>query len=389
MTDHSSLILEVEHSVASGSVRQRLNALRRVTDLFLAGSGRYSDEQVNVFDDVLVRLSAKLESAVRAELSRRLSHVADAPMRTVSCLALDNAIEVAAPLLAHSERVSEPDLIKCASTQSQLHLFAISQRKRLTENVTDILVDRGDRRVVHSVARNKGAAFSDRGFRKLVTRSASDQTLAEIVGLRKDIPRHHFLKLLQTASATVREKLTAANPQSMATVQNTITDIAERVSSDLREASKTFARVKAAAKRRYATQQLSETDIHSAASSQQFDRTAANLALLGKVPVDLVERALLDKSPEVLLVLAKAAGCSSFTVKSLLLMQVADRGMAAHDLERTLETYEKLSTESAQRVLRYYAERRMGGIVETSGTAEPAADTSRAEQKTPPMKGAA
>lgn len=272
MSQHSSLILEVEHSVASGSVRQRLNALRRVTDLFLAGSGRYNDEQIGVFDDVLVRLSAKLESAVRAELSRRLSHVGDAPLRTTSSLALDNAIEVAAPVLAHSERVSEPDLIKCATTQSQLHLFAISQRKKLTENVTDILVERGDRRVVHSVARNTGAAFSDKGFRKLVTRSASDQALAEIVGLRKDIPRHHFLKLLQTASAAVREKLTAGNPQSAATVQNAVTDIAEKISGDLREASKTFARVKAAAKRRYATQQLTETDIHSAANSHSSTR---------------------------------------------------------------------------------------------------------------------
>lgn len=389
MPQHSSLILEVEHSVASGSVRQRLNALRRVTDLFLAGSGRYSNEQVNVFDDVLVRLCAKLESAVRAELSRRLSHVEDAPLRTVSSLALDNAIEVAAPILAHSERVSEPDLIKCAATQSQLHLFAISQRKKLTEHVTDILVERGDRRVVHSVARNKGAAFSDKGFRKLVSRSASDQSLAEIVGMRKDIPRHHFLKLLQTASAAVREKLTAANPQSAAAVQNAVTDIAEKVGSDLRDASKNFTRVKAAAKRRYATQQLTETDIHSAANSQQFDKTAANLALLGKVPVDLVERALVDRNPEVLLVLSKAAGCSRFTVKSLLLMQVAGRGMSAHDLEHTLDSYDKLSLDSAQRVLRYYAERRMGGVVETGDAAEPLADSPPLAPEAPLMKGAA
>lgn len=366
MSQPSSLILEVENSIASGSVRQRLNALRRVTDLFLAGSGRYTHEQVGVFDDVLVRLSAKLESAVRAELSRRLSSVSEAPFRTVSSLALDNAIEVAAPMLANSERVSEPDLIRTASSQSQLHLFAISQRRSISENVTDILVERGDRRVVHSVARNTGAAFSDKGFRKLVTRAGSDQTLAEIVGMRKDIPRHHFLKLVQTASASVRERLAATSPQSTAAVQNAVTDVTEKISSDLREASRSFARVKSAAKRRYATQQLSETDIHAAAHSGQFDKTAANLALLGKVPVDLVERALVDRNPEIVLVLAKAAGCSRFTVKSLLLMKVAERGMSTHDLEQTLDTYEKLSVESAQRVLRYYAERRMGGLVETS-----------------------
>jgi uncharacterized protein (DUF2336 family) len=246
-----------------------------------------------------------------------------------------------------------------------LHLFAISQRKEISENVTDILVERGDRRVVHSVARNMGAAFSDKGYRKLITRAGADQTLAEIVGMRSDIPRHHFLKLLQVASASVREKLSAANPQSSAAMQNVLTDVTEKIGSDLRDASAAFARVKAAAKRRYTTQQLTETDIHSAASAQQFDKAAATLALLGKVPVDLVERALLDKNPEILLVLAKSAGCSRFTVKSLLLMQVAGRGMSTHDLDHTLESYEKLSADSAQRVLRYYAERRKGGVVET------------------------
>lgn len=382
----SLLIVEVEHSIASGSVRQRLTALRKVTDLFLAGSGRYKEDQIGIFDDVLVRLSAKLENAVRAELSRRLSHVADAPLRTVSSLALDNAIEVAAPMLAHSERVTETDLIRTASSQSQLHLFAISQRRKLSENVTDVLVERGDRRVVHSVARNAGAEFSDKGFRKLVTRAGADQTLAEIVGMQKDIPRHHFLKLLQTASATVRERLSAAHPQSASVVQNAVTDIAEKVTTDLREASKTFARVKAAAKRRYATQQLSETDIHSAAAAQQFDKTAAHLALLGKVPVDLVERALVDKNPEVILVLAKAAACSRFTVKSLLLMNVAERGMSAHDLERTLDSYDKLSADSAQRVLRYYAERRRGGVVET---ADVVPDAPPIQPEAPLLKGAA
>lgn len=87
--------------------------------------------------------------------------------------------------------------------------------------------------------------------------------------------------------------------------------------------------------------------------------------------------------------LSKAAGCSRFTVKSLLLMQVAERGMSAHDLERTLDSYDKLSVESAQRVLRYYAERRMGSMVETADTAEETSDAPPLQPETPLMRGAA
>ena len=67
-----------------------------------------------------------------------------------------------------------------------------------------MLVTRGDREVVHSVVRNAGARFSDAGFRMLVKRSSSDDALAMQVGARRDLPRQHFLRLLEQASATVR-----------------------------------------------------------------------------------------------------------------------------------------------------------------------------------------
>ena len=41
-----------------------------------------------------------------------------------------------------------------------------------------MLVERGDREVVHSVVKNVGARFSDAGFRMLVKRSAGDDDLA-------------------------------------------------------------------------------------------------------------------------------------------------------------------------------------------------------------------
>jgi hypothetical protein len=45
MSDHSSLIQELEHALSSGTAKKRQKALTLVTDLFMAGSGRYSDER--------------------------------------------------------------------------------------------------------------------------------------------------------------------------------------------------------------------------------------------------------------------------------------------------------------------------------------------------------
>jgi uncharacterized protein (DUF2336 family) len=68
------------------------------------------------------------------------------------------------------EFVTEKQIDETAKTRSQAHLLAISLRKTLAESVTDVLVERGDRRVALSTAENPGAAFSEFGYFTLVQR---------------------------------------------------------------------------------------------------------------------------------------------------------------------------------------------------------------------------
>ena len=357
MPETSSLLIEIEHAIASGTVRQRLKALKYVTDIFVEGSGEYTGDQIAMFDDIFLRLTEMIEVEARVRLSQRLAPLGDAPPKMIRALAFDDAIEVAGPVLVQSERMTEPDLVANASTKSQAHLYAISHRPTLSAAVTNVLVDRGDRRVVRSVAKNAGARFSDASFGKLVNRAGGDATLAESLGARSDIPRHHFVKLLQTASAAVRTKLAAAEPRAAADVHAAVAGVASGIGREMRDASPQFVKAKKAAKRRHATSQLSESDVHSAATAQNFDRAVAALAILGRLPLDLVERALLDRSADIVLILAKAGGCSRATAKALLLMSVADRGMSAHDIEAALMSFERLSIATARRVVRYYMKR--------------------------------
>jgi uncharacterized protein (DUF2336 family) len=352
----SSFLNEIESAIASGTVNQRLRALRRVTDLFTAGSARYSIDQIALFDEVLMKLAELVETDARARLARKLAPLPKAPPRMIRSLAFDPQIDVAGPVLTQSERLEEPDLVENARTQSQDHLYAISLRRELSEAVTDVLVNRGNRRVVRSVAGNRGARFSEDGLDKLVVKAGRDDVLAELLGMRSDMPRSHFLKLLHTASARVRKKL-VSHEYSAAAIQRAVAEATERISHEVREASPEFRKAKRASKRRYNSNQLNEGNVHAAANAQNFEKTVAALALLGRFPIELVERAVLDESPDVLLILARAAGCSRLTTKSLLLMRVAGRGMAAHDIESALSSFDRLTAPTANRIINYYVKR--------------------------------
>src|SRR5262249_37264778 len=272
MANKASLIDELENALASGTSDQRIHTLARITDLFIIGAESYSDDQIDVFDDVLLKIAARIEAKALARLSNRLAPVANAPKRTVKELAFHPDIEVARPVLVGSERLDESDLLDNARTQSQEHLLAISERKSLSEAITDVLVERGDREVVRSVAVNSGARFSNHGFRRLVTRSTADDVLATSVGARRDIPRAHYLKLIERASASVREKLTALNPQAAHAVKSAVAEVTGGIRSETRDASADYADAKSQFESLFRTRQLNAQTIYQFARDRNVSR---------------------------------------------------------------------------------------------------------------------
>jgi len=357
MIEITSLLDELEDAIATGTAERRVLVLRRVTDLFIAGSGHYSPEQIDVFDDVMVRLVSTIEAKARARLAYRLAPIANAPTHVINMLAVDDDIEVAHPVLSQSERVDESVLLASASTKSQLHLFAIAQRKSLSEAVTDVLVERGDRDVVHSIVKNSGARFSDAGFRMLVKRSAGDDDLAVEVGMRSDIPRAHFLVLLEKASSTVRSRLAAENPQASSAIEGVVAEVVGGIRHEARNASPDFAAARAAVERQNRIRRLGEEEIYQYARDRKFEETAIALSILCDTPIDVVERALLDPGAEIVLILAKVAGLSSTTTKAILLLRAADRGMSAKDLDMALASFNRLQPDTARRVLGFFRTR--------------------------------
>ena len=354
MQDNASLIEQLEAAIAAGTPEKRLNALTRITDLFIDGSGLHSQDVIALFDDVLSTLIATIEVNARAQLARRLARCTDSPPRVLRSLAFDDSVAVAGPVLTNSSQLTDADLIDNVNTKSQAHLQAITQRQSLSEPVTEAIIERGNDRVVRLVVKNAGANISERGYSKLVSKAANDEGLTRYVGARRDIPRDHFLKLLETASAKVRAKLIASNPTLSKAVEETVSGIAADISVDVRNSSRDHAKARARIKRLRRTGQFSEADLHAFANAQDFERVVLAFSALGDFPIELVERALLDKSPDLILILGKAAQCCRATVRSMLLKKSAGRCMSPMDLDEILSHFERLKVKTARSALEFY-----------------------------------
>jgi Uncharacterized protein conserved in bacteria len=231
-----SLLLQLEAAVSNGSPERRMEMLRGVTDFFLGESPRLSEKQVSVFDDVLIRLTERIETRALAQLSGSLAPVDNAPIEMVRRLSRHDEISVAGPVLRQSIRLTDTDLIDIARSKSQAHLLAMSERPTLREPVTDVLIDRGERDVHRTLAANVGAQFSEFGYESLVLKSQDDEVLSESLGLRRDLPVQLLPQLLERATQSVRDRLGfGATPEKHEKIRREVASIAGEV---VREATK-------------------------------------------------------------------------------------------------------------------------------------------------------
>ena len=358
MTPFDSPIDETQEVQPSGATNRAVRVLSRITDLFVAGAGRYSTQQIEMFDEIFKTFVSVIELKVRTRLAFHLATNSDAPAGLIQAFAFDDDIAVAGPVLKQSTSLSESSLLIASTTKSQSHLYAIAQRQSISELVTDILIERGERGVVHAVAKNSGARISDSGFNGLVLRAADDAELALHVGSRRDIPRHHLVILLETASAEVCEKIVAVNSQLVEAVKGAVTEVADEIGLEIRNESLNHAKAKRKVRRLKYWRELGEGKVHAAARAQDFEQVALALSILARCPIEVAERAVLNENPGAVQVVAKAAGCSWATVKSLLLMRAAGRRLSKSDLDQARENFERLETQTAQRVLEFHNSRR-------------------------------
>jgi uncharacterized protein (DUF2336 family) len=348
-----ALIQELDSAIADGTPARRAKILARITDIFVTGSDNYSANQIELFDDVFVRIAAVIEQSARAKLANRLARMPRAPAMISRVLASDDEIEVAGPVLEQSQQLDNEILVAAAQTKSQEHLLAISRRTSLAEAVTDVLVERGDKTVVLSTVSNPAARFSDRGYVALVKRSAGDDELTTRVALRTDIPRDHLLRLLIRASHDVQLKLEAAHPSMANLIQSAVAEAATAILDETSTSSRDYAEARECIGSLHSSGQLGEERVAAFATADQFEETAVALAVLCGLPIDAVDRALAQDRPDAVLVMSKAIGMSWPTTKSILRMHAGTRGISPGELEECERTFSRLKPAIARQVIEF------------------------------------
>jgi uncharacterized protein (DUF2336 family) len=353
MSSPVSLISELEDVILHGSPGRLAAALQGITTLFLEGAARFNQDHLDLFDDVFLRLIACVEPRARLELSCRLAPLDNAPMQAICRLAQDDDISVARPVLEQSRRLDDGILTDIAERMTQGHLLALSNRKGLNEALADVLVRRGDRSVVHSLAQNDDARLSERSLATLVYQAGYDDVLAEKIGLRHDVPPSLFRELLSRATVGVQQRLlTLATPKQQTEIKTVLATMAGKASeaSGPRDFTNAYHLVEAHAREG----RLDATGLLEFATTGQYEVLVVALSQLCSVPVEVVDRLLQGDRTDPVMILCKSAGCGWPTVKAIIAASPGHKEQSSQSLDEAFTNFERLTLATAQRVVRFW-----------------------------------
>jgi uncharacterized protein (DUF2336 family) len=346
------IISEIESALRGGSGKERIDVLMRVTDLFVGGATKYTEDETKLFDDVMGHLIKNVESRALVELSTRLASIANAPNSTVQSLARNDAVEISGPILTSSARLSDGDLIEIAKTKSQAHLAKIADRSHINERVTEVLVDHGDADVANKVTANAGACFSRLTMEKLVMRADGDERLAGSIFSRSDIPAAMFRRLLLQATDAMRLKLLdAAKPEQKDSLKQLLNQISAQVGKSV-GAPRNYAEAKVAVAAISQDTNLTRMKILEFADSNKIAEMIAALSALSGVAVHQIDRLFHTSNCFGLTVLCKSIALEWITVCSIIAARPINPD--SHTLDDLREQYSELSVPSALQLMHFW-----------------------------------
>ena len=328
--------------------------LGQVTNLFLSNVDHLNESQIAAVDGVLAQLIGRVEAATVVDLSESLSTLDRAPRQTIRSLAFHDDPLVAGPVLRKSVCLSDNDLLEIAKTRGQQHLLAISDRKTLNEALTDALMRYGDVNVSNALARNAGAKFSECGYATLVGRAERDESLAEKLGLRLDLPGNLLRELLgKVADVVLARFLTAPRPVVRQKASAPVTagqNVARPKAIDYTQAQSDMVALNRTGK-------LNDSMVNRFAVRGEYTHVVAALALKADAKVEAIAP-LLEADRMYGLIVACKAACVSWSTTTMIVRNRPNCPPATQrELDQCVAIYESLLLSVAQWTIRFGSDR--------------------------------
>ena len=344
------------------AVRRQLS--KRLADVICIPASQLTPQERHMAGDVLVELLRTADADIRESVAKRLVMLNEAPRTILVMLAKDD-IAIARHVLENSKSLTDSDLIQIAHKVPSAHRAMIAKRRHISDAVVDAMVQFLEEGVVEALLKNKNSHFSETAIQRILTVSRSHQPYVELLVKRDELRPSHGLTMFWWASTANRKKILHRFAVTRKVLQESCADLFPKAAADgwsdagVRKALQFIERRQRnrAAITRSEYESLEEA-IEAAEKEGLTRQLTEEISYMAGIKPATGAQILTDKGGEGIAILCKAPGLKREYIEKIwraLRRPVHEMDESIHpSLARVYETYDVISTDKAQTVLRYW-----------------------------------
>jgi uncharacterized protein (DUF2336 family) len=361
---------ELTQIAAERSPEKRLELLHKVTDLYFEGVGNHTSSESFLFNDIMEKIVDMFSRDLKREVSANLAILPDFPANIVRKLADDPDVEVARPVLRNALSLTEDDLVRLAERGSEAHLTAIAGRSTVPEKVTDVLIDRGSRIVVHAVTANHGARFSPYGLDRLVEKCEDDIDLRELLVERPDLTPRIVDRLVPMLSQSLHVKLAERGYDLKGAIPSeVVASLRQRFAAALKVRKNDILQVSVVIDQIRKGHARLDESVRQVAESGRLIDVAALIATFARLEREQVFQQIYQGQMQTVLVLCRALDLTWPTLDAILGLRAAKQQARYFSDSTVRRDYEAIDANVALRTIRFLRVRQIATSQAATGEA--------------------
>lgn len=345
----------------TSGVRKAL--VKRLADVICIPASQLTPQERHMAGDVLVELLRDADVDMRESVAKRLVMLNEAPRTILMILAKDD-FQVARHVLEKSKSLTDSDLIHIARNVRTEHRKVMSLRRNLTDAVVDVLAEFLEEDVVNTLLKNKGASFSEKTIQRIMTVSRSSPDYVNLLVKRDETRPSHGLTMFWWADSAARKTILHRFAVTRNVLQESCFDLFPQAAAEgwndaaVRKALQFIERRQRnrAAIARSDYESL-EQAIDTAVETGMTRELAEEISYMSGIKPATGAQIMADKTGEALAILCKAPGLKRDHIRKLWVALRRDAGTPdepSDELQKITATYDGISTDKAQTVLRYW-----------------------------------
>lgn len=340
---------------ASTSSDERRELLRKVTDALTNNARQPSEEEFAQLDQVLSLAASEYSVQVRTEFARLVAASVTRFCHASEQFAMDD-IEVAMPVLRHSQALTEEALLRVVAEKGQAHLLAVTKRDTVSTRVSEALVSKGSDEVVSSLLANARAQISDSTYEAVARRAETSKMLQAPFVRRQGVPidllNDLYMKVEKELRQEIVKKFDSVPPAELEKAfersRAKVTTAFRQVPEDMALARKRLSLIES-------NKQLQPQILPTLLREGKESRTTFKLALasLVDVPFDVIEPAVETPDIDTLALLCRGASFDRGLFVTIAIgLDASEKGLGR--AEEFGKLYESVPVQAAQRALRFW-----------------------------------